>query len=634
MKKVLLTSVCRPLGPKHGDGSSVGYELLHRQVTRAQGLFGPRSLHLHFSLEYIAENLQAPTTVLQYPSRRELIRELKKGYDFVGVSFLLAVFHKMKDAVALIRRYAPQAKIILGGYGTVLKDEVLKPYGDYICREEGVAFLRNLLGEAPIPMPYKHPLVISKLKVFSRKVSNTGMIFAGLGCPNGCDFCCTSHFFSRKHIRLLPSGADIHQVIERYLDLDPTMSFVILDEDFLLNKKRALELRDCVQRAGKALSIFVFSSVRAISQYTVTQILEMGITGFWIGYEGTRSGYSKQQGRPIDELFRELRENGITILASMIVGFDYQNHAVVQEELDGLLRLKPSLAQFLIYGPTPGTPFYERIMKAGLLQDHLVKDPERYYRECDGFRTMIKHPTLTPAEIEAIQADCFEEDFQRLGPSIFRVVETALLGYRKFKDSENEYLRKLAQRFAGEVRAAYPVFRAGRWLGPNTAVRRWIAELEQAAYAELGRPASSDRLKSYLAVGAGLWTDLKLKLNLFEHPALTRTSYRLPKRRWSAFDLWEELPDVFDWPDLSISVDLQHARKQVWMRLEGTLNSEQAAVLIRKVDEILSQCKDRLVLDLKKLSATNEQIQNDLRELLEQHGKRIRLIMPTLAMEG
>lgn len=124
---VLLTSVCRPLGAKYGDAPSVGYELLFGQVTRAQGLFSPRTVNSFFGLDYIAENLDAPTVVLQYPSKRELIHELKKGYDYVGVSFIMAVMHKMKESIALIRRYAPQSKIVLGGYGTVLKDEVLKP---------------------------------------------------------------------------------------------------------------------------------------------------------------------------------------------------------------------------------------------------------------------------------------------------------------------------------------------------------------------------------------------------------------------------------------------------------------------------------------------------------------------------
>jgi radical SAM superfamily enzyme YgiQ (UPF0313 family) len=466
-RKILLTSVCRPLGPKYGDAPSVGYELLYRQVTRAQGMFSPRSLHLHFSLEYIAENLDAPAVVLQYPSKSELIRELKKKYDYVGVSFLMAVMHRMKETVKLIRQYAPQSKIVLGGYGTVLKDDVLKPYADFICREEGVAFFRRLLGEPEIPMPYKHPLIVSGLKIFGIKVSNTGMIFAGLGCPNGCDFCCTSHFFSRKHVKLLPEGKDIFAVIERYLDMNPNQVFVILDEDFLLNKKRAMGFRDCVIQSGKTLSIFVFSSIKAISQYRVEEILEMGIDGFWIGYEGTRSNYAKQQGRPAPEILTEFREHGITVLASMIVGFDYQDREVVAQELDGLMQLKPALAQFLIYGPVPSTPFYERVIKENLLQDVYTSDKDLYYRSADGFRTMIKHPTLSPEAIEDIQRWCFEEDFQRLGPSIYRVLETRWLGYQKLKDSPNPLLRRKADFFARELQLAYPVFLAGRWLGPN-----------------------------------------------------------------------------------------------------------------------------------------------------------------------
>ena len=72
--KVLLTSVCRPMGPAHGDAPSVGYELLHGQVTRAQGIFSPRATHNTFALDYIAANLDAPAVVLHYPSRKEIGR--------------------------------------------------------------------------------------------------------------------------------------------------------------------------------------------------------------------------------------------------------------------------------------------------------------------------------------------------------------------------------------------------------------------------------------------------------------------------------------------------------------------------------------------------------------------------------
>ena len=630
-KKILLTSVTRPMGPKYGDAPSVGYELLYRQVTRAQGIFSPRTVNVFFGLDYIAENLDAPTVVLQYPSRREFIKELKTGYDYVGISFIMALMHKMKEMVALIREHAPNSKIVLGGYGTILKDDVLKPYADFICREEGVAYFRRLLGEPEIPMPYKHPLIVSWLKVFGWKVSGTGKIFAGLGCPNGCDFCCTSHFFSRKHIKLLPEGRDIYAVAERYLDLDPSLVFLILDEDFLLNKKRAMEFRDCVIKGGKKLSIFAFSSIKAISQYKVEEILEMGIDGFWIGYEGTRSNYAKQQGRPVDEIFNEFREHGITVLASMIVGFDYQTPEIVAQELDGLMKLKPSLGQYLIYGPVPGTPFYERIIKDNLLQDVYTNDKDLFYRRADGFQTMIKHPTLSAKQIEDLQTWCFEQDFQRLGPSIYRVLESRFLGYLKLKDSPNPLLRQKAEYFAKELRYAYPVFLPGKLLGPNAAIRKWIGELEQRIHAELGPAPFQQRMKSVMAVGAALWTGLALKLDLFQHPKLQRTEYRLPATSWSAFHLWEEFHAKVSIPNFSVKVELQHAKQQVWMRLEGALSARDAEGLAQRIRDSLARSRSRLVLDLNKLHWHKAEDLRPLCEKLADYRSRIRVVLPKLS---
>jgi len=630
-KTVLLTSVCRPMGPAQGDAPSVGYELLYRQVTRAQGIFSPRTVNSQFGLDYIAENLDAPTVVLQYPSKRELIKELKKGYDYVGISFIMALIHKMKETVALIRQYSPKSQIVLGGYGTVLKDDVLKPYADHICRGEGVAFFRQLLGEPEIPMPYKHPLIVSWLKVFGWRVSGTGKIFGGLGCPNGCDFCCTSHFFKRQHVRLLPTGRDIYNVVERYFDLDPSLVFLIIDEDFLLNKKRALEFRDCVLAAGKRPSIFAFSSIKAISQFKVEEILEMGIDGFWIGYEGTRSNYAKQQGRPTDEILTEFREHGITVLTSMIVGFDYQTPAIVAQEVDGLMKLKPALGQYLIYGPVPGTPFYERVIRENLLQDVYTTEKDLFYRRADGFSTMIKHPTLSPKQIEDLQRWCFDQDFQRLGPSIYRVLETRFLGYLKLKDSPNPVLRQKAEYYANELRYAYPVFLAGRLFGPNATIRRWIGDLEKRIHAELGRPELGQRCKSVMAIGAAMWTWFTLKFDYFQHPKLLRTTYRLPEKSWSAFTLWEEFQAKMAGPNFSVKVELQHARKQVWMRLEGALSSKDAERLAQRLDDSMARSQNHLVLDFHKLHWDKVGDLAPLRDKLAGYRDRIRVVLPKLS---
>jgi radical SAM superfamily enzyme YgiQ (UPF0313 family) len=630
MKRLLLTSVCRPLGPKHGDGPSVGYELLFGQVTRAQGLFSPRAVHHHFSLEYIAANLQSPTVVLQYPSRSELIRELKKGYDYVGLSFILSTFHRMKDIVALIREHSPSAKIILGGYGTVLGEEYLKPYGDHICRGEGVEFMRKLLGEEHKPGPYQHPLIVSKLKVFGQRAGNTGMIFAGLGCPNGCDFCCTSHFFKRQHVKLLPTGRDIFNVVERYLDMDPNMSFTVIDEDFLLDKERAMEFHDLVVKSGRPLSIFAFASIKALSQYKIEELLEMGIDGVWIGYEGARSGYEKRAGRSAEEIFRELREHGVTILASMIVGFDYQDEATVAAELDGLLAMKPALTQFLIYGPTPGTPYWERVIKEGRLREDLASDPERYCRNASGFTAMVKHPTLSAAQIEKVQRRCFAEDYRRLGPSIYRTVEVWLNGYLKLKDSANPMLAKKADLFARDLRKAYPIFRAGRVFGPNRKIRSWISELELRVQAALGAPTRSERLTSWAAVGAAAWTGLELKFDLFQHPKLRRTAYRQPGFFWANHKVWESLAARLKAQNFRMQVEFLHARREVWLKFEGKLSGSEAERMWRDLGQSLERCRSRVILDLKRFNSDENSLSPEFRAKLAAYRDRVRIVLPKL----
>ena len=633
-KKVLLTSVCRPLGERYGDAPSVGYELLFGQVTRAQGLFSPRANHVHFSLEYIAENLEAPTTVLQYPSRRELIRELRKGYDIVGVSFILATFHRMKDVVALIRAHAPAATIVLGGYGTVLPDEALTPWGDQICREEGVGFMRRLLGEPEIAMPYGHPLIVSRLRVFSREASRTGMVFAGLGCPNGCDFCCTSHFFKRRHIRLLPTGRDIYRVIERYQEIEPGMANVILDEDFLLNKKRALEFRDCVQAGGRPLSIFCFASVRALSQYTVTQILEMGIDGLWIGYEGTRSNFAKQAGRPVGEIFTEFREHGIGILTSMIVGLPYQTPEIIEQELDGLLALKPDLAQFLIYGPIPGTPFYERIVSEDRLRPDLKADPERFYRKSTGFAAMVVHPTMRTEEIEAAQERCFAEDFNRLGPSMYRTIDTWLHGYLAQKDSPNPVLRRKAEQLVGKIRMTYPAFLAGRLLGPTPTARRYVADLERRLHATFGAPTPGERLLSLGGLAMATWTGITLKLGLFQHPRLIRHTFRMPEesrlaRAWRR--LRSEQPaaaQAAPQPGThGVEVEMR-PESTVWVRVNGHLALAGAERLVSQLGEALRRSEHRLILDLRRLLQADPTVEQRIVEGLRAYRDRIRVVMP------
>ena len=221
----------------------------------------------------------------------------------------------------------------------------------------------------------------------------------------------------------------------------------------------------------------------------------------------------------------------------MIVGFDYQNQEVVAEELDGLMSLKPALSQFLIYGPVPGTPFYERVIKENLLQDVYTNDKDLFYRRSDGFQTMIKHPSLSPKEIETIQRWCFEQDFSGWGQASIGYSRRSCLVTRSSKTPPIRICVVSPSSTHRNYGKSYPIFLAGRLLGPNGAIRKWIGHLERSVHGEFGRATLLQRFLSVVAVGAALWTWLTLKIDILQHPRLLRTAYRMPEKRRRAFGL-------------------------------------------------------------------------------------------------
>ena len=525
-KKVLLSSVCKPIGPSVGDAKSVGYELLHGQVTRSQHIYSPRVVHMQFALDYIAKNLDTSSVVLHYPSRKKFIKEIKKGYDVIGISFVLSTAHHMMKMCRLIKQYSPLTKIVLGGYGTVMSDEELQPYCDTICREEGVAFMRSILGEPMLPIEaYLHPEIKSRLQVFGIPLTHTAMVFAGLGCSNGCDFCCTSHFFKQKHIKLLLSGAAIFDVMDKYKNGYPNMEYTILDEDFLLDKERASNFLDLCRKENKTFSTFCFASVKAISRYTFDELLEMGIDGIWIGYEGKQSGYSKQQGNDIDQLIRDMQDHGITVLTSMIIGIPYQTDKIVRKEFSDLMSSEPTLCQFLIYGPSPGTPFYEKVMANDLLYEDLAGERMKYYKKCTGFSSMVKHPFLKRKEIETLQEEFYNMDFEILGPSIFRLVQVKLKGWNKYKNHRNPLLRKKANQFRRKLSMCLAILPIAIF-GPKIRMKNRIKYLKQFFQILIVSPWQG---KLYvfalpiMVIGA-FFTWINVMFKVWDHP-VTRVNY-------------------------------------------------------------------------------------------------------------
>ena len=77
--RVLLTSVFGPYArdDEHGSRAINPMELYHNQVTRAQGAFSLRMFHRSWGLMLIQANLEAPTTLLDFPSLERFEEEIR-----------------------------------------------------------------------------------------------------------------------------------------------------------------------------------------------------------------------------------------------------------------------------------------------------------------------------------------------------------------------------------------------------------------------------------------------------------------------------------------------------------------------------------------------------------------------------
>jgi len=438
-KRILLSGVFGPFGVDDEWGRKENImELFHNQVTKAQGAASFRYGHRSFGLYFIAENVDADVTVLDFPSLRRFEREVKKGYDIVGISFIAPNFVKAREMTRITRKRSPGSVIVLGGHGTAIEGIEDLVDCDHVVRGEGIRWMRAYLGQDP-DAPIVHPALPSTEHASILGVSvpgtKTNLLVPGVGCVNGCSFCCTSHFFGKTYTPFLSTGREIFETCERLADERGTDEFFVMDENFLKNRKRAMELLEEMERHGRYFTFQIFSSAEAIRAFGVDNMVRLGAMFVWIGVEScsTRGNFEKNRGIDAHELVRELRERGIVVLASGILCQEHHTQANIQEDIDFMVSLEADFVQFMLLTPEPVTALYLSHKKRGILREDLP------YEEWHGQKYLsFNHPEFPGDSAERWIKAAFLKDYVVNSSSMYRVVETSYMGYRWLSGIERD----------------------------------------------------------------------------------------------------------------------------------------------------------------------------------------------------
>ncbi len=156
--RVLLTSVFGPYArdDEYGSRAINPMELYHNQVTRVQGAFSIRMFHRSWGLMLIQANLQAPATLLDFPTLERFEEEIRTvPYDVIGISAILPNLRKVERMCALVRQHQPGATIVVAPPSSMFPQPgnvfwLTIAYASSVCPLSLSAFSRYLVPKMPV----------------------------------------------------------------------------------------------------------------------------------------------------------------------------------------------------------------------------------------------------------------------------------------------------------------------------------------------------------------------------------------------------------------------------------------------------------------------------------------------------
>ena len=392
-------------------------------------------------------------------------------FDLIGISSDTPRYPK---ALQLARRAKEAgAVVVMGGYHVTFLDREAVESGvvDFVVRGEGELVLRALIralehtGDvAPVrgisyladgrfvrnpaapfiqdldglPLPRRDLFPKEKyLSLYENRPTTT--MVTSRGCPFDCAFCSASRFGGLKwRTRSLDSILDEMEVLigEGY------RSFLFVDDNFTLKPGRVIEFSEEILRRRWDIRWWCFSRADTIVKNPdmVRKMAEAGNRTVFLGLESANQSVLDDWGKKItleqqQEAVRILKENGISVWGSFILGDLHEDRQMVLQTIRYARKLNPETCQFSVLTPYPGTRLFESLKARNLL---LTTDWEQY----DGLHGVIQLEHLRPEELTKLVAKAYK-DFYLRWSNVPALVKEAILHPANFRNIGREIVSGL-----------------------------------------------------------------------------------------------------------------------------------------------------------------------------------------------
>jgi anaerobic magnesium-protoporphyrin IX monomethyl ester cyclase len=241
---------------------------------------------------------------------------------------------------------------------------------------------------------------------FIRPVGGGFPLLASRSCPEFCTYCphrILSAYRNRSVKSIVDEMAHIADQVSR-----PYIIF--RDPLFTHDRARVLELCDEIRTRGLSLRFECETRLDRLDPELLDIMHTAGLRAISFGVESVSSDLLRRVGRrPTPEAHQRLiiehcRSKRIATAAFFVLGFLEDDWSSIGATIEYATDLGPTVAQFKLLTPYPGTPLFKRMEKV-----IVEKDWEKF----DGFTPTYTHPTLSEREMKFLLGAAYTRFYMR-----------------------------------------------------------------------------------------------------------------------------------------------------------------------------------------------------------------------------
>ena len=369
---------------------------------------------------------------------------------FVGITATTVEITGALQIAELIKRAAPDTKIIMGGvHPSIMPEEILlHPYVDFVVLGEGEETmyelvsgskgLNDILGLAykvngvikynsmrphiedinELPMPAYHLLPMERYKpsLGNYKRLPAASIISSRGCPGRCTFCYTG--ISGKKVRMLSASKLIEEI--RFLQKKYRIKEIsFYDDTFTVFKENVKEFCERMITERIDITWSCMSRVDFVETRILNLMKKSGCHQIGYGIESANIEILNniKKSLSLDKVIKAVRmtkDAGIDVRGMFMFGNPGETEKSLQDTIDFAMILKPDLAIFNITTPYPGTEMYAWAKDNGYLRNIP-------WDEYDLSSVVMNLPTISEDKIRQYYHLAYKKFYFRLGYMINRI---------------------------------------------------------------------------------------------------------------------------------------------------------------------------------------------------------------------